>query len=470
MPIEYIKTDQKNRYRSSYIVGKNLYNDSNLLSNGLNSYNFHYNDPLNQIYATQGNYSHLCKITNKGVTNDSFTIVNNSLDFDTGLSLRVIANNKLNLHDNTAVMLLLSLNNKSIQNLPTMTVNESIAVGTRLYLIIYGDSIDIEEGAIISFDVDNEHNLTNPILVNGGRLISTPISESDETLHDLSLKTGVDPLSTNNFPYTYEDDYDSLTRKRWASSLDRIFAENYDAGIFSELDSEDGYTIDFHTSISLDSSAHITRSHAVLEDMLSVDQNNQAVLSIIFSLANDSFSISGGSGYAVGDFFTVTGDIADGRIIVDEVDENGGILFTSVDSNARGSFSRSTTLPTIADNSPQGNGASIQSNDLFIIRKIVIDNPGVAYSENDVISVYNNTTETFYDEYTLPGFTILTTIVGVEPVLNNNFSLSGFAVLEPGFRHDDKPLLELIDLKNKQKLDNIYVTSNANNFIENNDE
>lgn len=401
----------KDSYATIYAYSNNFVADNTTLSN----YNY-----INYSTIKQNSYIFNPKITLQAISNDSLTIVDSGDNLSGQTTLIVQANNDFNEKDDTQVDLYFSLNSNTVADLPVYQANE-VSFNTA-YLVLGNDanpdvSYDLDSVAIVSFDVETDYTLTNPQVLTAGSLFK--------------------PNVNNN----------SSMNPRFLSSIQNIYVTSRNSGV------------------PLGSTVQVVRNSSVIDDLFT-NPSDLADVTPLLAINDNTVTISGGLNYRVNDTFTISGATSNGEIKVTKVNTLGSILSTEIVSTGLGYSSEASAIY----NGNTGSGASIDIADDYSILGFTINDGGNGYSAADTVKVFYDETEIFpTSEYTDYAVALSVSIdvlpIGVEPLLNDAFSLSGIMVVDGGQFHQHTPILTLID-EDGNIINNTFITSNTDYFTQ----
>lgn len=417
-----------NNVSSVYAYYQNLQNTTTTLSNYL------YNSIPKSFFISEILPT---RITRKGITEDSFTIIDEGVDLPFSTHMVVEPVSDFNSKDDTYVTLFFKINHKTIESLSQLYVNQDI-IDTTIYLVLTGDADIVDNDllyynsgagdsiAIISCDVNPDKSLTNPQIIRDGSFGNTGPNNADTQVISFTESLIIPSPVKEVYLTTYATEF-----------------------LYSPLNGK----------------ATILRRNDTISSLYT-NSTDEAVLSMNLILNPASFNISGGNNYQVNDTFTVTGGDVDGQITITEVDQDGGILSFYV-SNVGNNF---TIEPVVSYDNMTGSGANISSNDVFVISDITVDHPGHGYLPSDKVIVLESPSSSKAVEINNEGEIELTLQNVFDPetdiIFNNSWSIDKVVVNAPGYAHQYEPKIKLIDLSTGYHLDNKYITSNNFNFID----
>lgn len=386
-------------------------------------------------YIVDNQYIFYLNNTNLGISDDSLSIVDegDNLSFRTHL----IVENSETIKDSTYVELYLKINNNTLQS----SYDTAINIADKCFLAIGSFETDGNNtSALVQYNISNNYLVGFSILDSGSFLSS----EKNVEINKNNIKTIIDD-SISNTEFI----------KQWLTPIISIDIINPELSDFP-----------------LGTVFNIARKNASFDSILGPEFD--AEIQTRFMLNDYTIEIDGGVNYAVGDVFVVDDGNAStpGTIEVTEVNSTGSITKTTVTEYGMGF----TTTPSITYTGSTGTSASITVYDIYQVSLQVL-NGGNGYSSYDFIkATYPDETSVTYDPYNTwedtlttsprdPTFVINTYPILLDPIIYDKFSISSVNIVDPGFNHKNNPIVKLVNLNNNQLLDNTFITSNNNNFI-----
>ena len=359
------------------------------------------NYTYNNIFWSQNlnNITYPLKVTNKSITQNSFTIINEGTDFPIQTYLLVESRSKNKVEDNTAVSLYFKINSNTLGDLSTDTVNEDVE--TNKTHLVFGAPLNVftyygnQKQAIVEYPINPDKTFGNPSILQRG---SFPAQEN------IFSNSGFDLKSNSSFS--------GYIPAFWTSSVISVDLSN--------INTTNEYA---YSSVPLESVAKVVRSNTEISDLYT-DPSDEANISLNLSLTNNTINITGGSDYVVGDSFTVTGGAIDATIKVTEVGSNGSILTAALTYEG----SLFTSQPVVNYDGVSGNGANISYNNTFRITGITVNSGGNGYSVYDKIEIYRDVTEEKLLSIDID-FAIKTKPIGVDPKVKNKYSIGSIEIV-----------------------------------------
>lgn len=250
------------------------------------------------------------------------------------------------------------------------------------------------------------------------------------------------------------------------------FSNNGNGGLIFSIYSSI-YDIDFYDAefpLSAKNTITIARNNTAVIDYIRERgiTDTEANFTLFFGCGDNTVSITGGANYQVGETFLIGGEShcdVPAILVIDEVDENGGVVEMSVSFSGENYFA-DLVEGDVVYYGENGTSADIVVNNLFIVHDYTINNPGKLYSELDSFSY---TLEVREDGSRLAAFlpSYYGNIFINRPSINNlntnlqAFYISDLVVSNRGYDHKDAPKITFTQgIEN-----NGYVVGNANNFV-----
>lgn len=385
---------------------------------------------------TAGDHVYYIKRTNLGVTDSSFNIIDHGNNLPITVSLMVI-NSELP-KDSTYVEVYLKIHNNTLSS---MNLENVVTVDTSNIFLYVSSYNTLESFALVSYEIIEDHLANASILVPGSF-----ISSEDKS---------IDLLNNNGESNKYI--MDGQWYKEWLAPLQSINILNRNL-----------------VSFPLGSTFALVRANEDVENAIGAGLN--AVINFEFILNDSTILISGGQNYNINDTFTIDDGNASepGIIEITEVDDNGAIIETNIADFGVGF----TMTPNVTYNGSTGSDCDIVINDSYGVSINVTDG-GNGYSSQDYLAVqypgsdiFNplKAQNIFIDPDTGNAseatFEIKPYIIPFEPLLNNAFSIDTLEIIDPGFNHKENPLVTLVNKQTKTLINNTYINSNSNNFID----
>ncbi len=381
-----------------------LVNYNTLINNRLKSLNI---NPLNYIHRPLNSPN--TSFTNLGITPETFTINKDFIPFSSFVNVI----NSETTKDDTLVNLILrsSVDSIFIENINSEYNSE----------YIYGKIIDKNKQVlcVIEFQLDNNKNILNKTLIIDNDFSTDVLSYGDNFLKidDLTLEI--------------------------AGPVTSIY--------FSTLGPK--YIFSINTNM-------------VLERSIDLQRNFQdAEIKLIFGLSKSSVSISGGSGYSVGDIFEIFGSASEtdggGILQVTKVDANGGIQEYEILFD--GSFTSLPNNNTIIYDG-LGTNCNIIIQDLFLLKEIVLQNAGEHYFRGDKIFVVTE------DDELYPIWGSACEVGGVDDSLvkakiMDRFLIEDLEIINSGYNHKLAPTIQIVDRASNTLVANTMIETNDTDFF-----
>lgn len=231
-----------------------------------------------------------------------------------------------------------------------------------VYVIVLSDN---DLFSIVEYTVDTDGiSLITPNLIKNNPISSLPITSQQEV-------TTKDQIKFYNFGYN--NNRFNFTQVLLASrlvSIDGLYTRSNIDSIISPNE----------PLINYDNSGYkIGSSYTIYPYGMYADEVPNFVkpgISLKLNLSTQTVSITGGSGYVLGDVFSIVGGDTNGSIEVSSVSESGAILSTNI-SNYGSNFS---SLPTVSYDGSTGANADIVVNNDFSIEDITLTSYGFPFT------------------------------------------------------------------------------------------
>jgi hypothetical protein len=376
-------------------------------------------------------------LTMQGLQDSVFTIANPGEGF--GLDTTISVQDGVNGGLQPTIQTFLQINSQTSKVFSF--TDTSLVDNTKFYHILYHPSLAIDIDNLDTIPIIeytyNTNTFTTSIIQHGS--IPANVFEFNQILFDIYTNYNEQVLFSDVSEYIFNNNNSS-------NYLSNVIGYKVASAAISS--SGAGY--------KLDSTFFVARSYwtSVISDTL-------CELSCQLCVTPETVSITGGTGYVIGDTFTIgiTSSETDipAQLVVTQVNSSGGIVATFVNYDGL-NFKE---LPSVVYDGSTGSGATINVYDSFGIKECSILNPGNGYTVYDhtIVAKYNNINYLPTLE-ALINLTIEDLNLGL--IINNNFSLGSISVLEPGNNISD---LECIIQTKQQYIVNNYLTFNMNNII-----